>query len=241
MYIAIWFLGHIADPQIQPVKNTLDDRLKSEVHVKNKENICYQSMPPQTTQHQCIRRLKERIYSGLPGCLCRVRKATAVSSEALQNSTLEIQGSREFVQQVTLGTSNILILRFPFPRTLTNHIDVSNIGGPKVLFYRRMQVLSIGQLHWSGYVNACIHLIGRSVIQLRAVIFSNACLLPPLVGPFSLLVASPYSFLDVGLDFQASKMGQRCEKRRAASRKLTCLVSSSDNCCFTVDSQKRHC
>jgi len=32
----------------------------------------------------------------------------------------------------------------------------------------------------SGYVTPCIVLIGRSVIQLRAVIFSNACLVPPL-------------------------------------------------------------
>ena len=59
--------------------------------------------------------------------------------------TLEIQISRksEFAQQVNLGTSNILTPWFPWPSTLTNHIGVSDIGGPKaLLFYRR--VLSIG-------------------------------------------------------------------------------------------------
>jgi len=37
----------------------------------------------------------------------------------------------EFAQCVILGTSNILSPRFPWPRTLTNHIGVSDIGGPK--------------------------------------------------------------------------------------------------------------
>jgi hypothetical protein len=31
----------------------------------------------------------------------------------------------------------------------------------------------------------------------------NLCDTAPRVGPFSFLVARPYSFLDVGLDFQA--------------------------------------
>ena len=110
----------------------------------------------------------------------------------------------EFAQWVTLGTSNILTPRFPWPRTLTNHIGVSDIGGPKaLLFYRpdTARVLSIGQLRWSGYVTPCILLIGHSIILLRAVI--SKCILgaAPRVGPFSLLVARPYSFLDVGLDF----------------------------------------
>ena len=48
----------------------------------------------------------------------------------------------------------------------------------------------------------------RSVIQLCAVIFSNIgeewLDATPQVGPFSVLVARPYSFLNVGLDFQAT-------------------------------------
>ena len=64
----------------------------------------------------------------------------------------EIQSSRvstnlrEFAQRVTMGTSNILTSRFPWPRTLTNHIGVSE-GEPKALpFYRpdTARVLSIG-------------------------------------------------------------------------------------------------
>ena len=58
-------------------------------------------------------------------------------------------------------------------------------------------------------------MIGRSVIQLCAVIFSNAGGFEkyfqieggaaPRVEPFTLLVARPYNFLDVGLDFQVKK------------------------------------
>ena len=53
----------------------------------------------------------------------------------------------EFTQQVTLKTCNILTPRCPWPRTLTNHIGVSDVGGPKaLLFYRpdTARVLSIG-------------------------------------------------------------------------------------------------
>ena len=42
-------------------------------------------------------------------------------------------------------------------------------------------------------------LIGHSVIQLRALIFSNGA--APRVGPFSLLIARLYSFVDAGLGF----------------------------------------
>ena len=37
----------------------------------------------------------------------------------------------EFVQRVTLGTSNMLAPRFPWPGTLTNHVGVSDKGGAK--------------------------------------------------------------------------------------------------------------
>ena len=74
----------------------------------------------------------------------------------------------EFAQRVNLGTSNILTPRFPRPRTLTNHIGVSEIGGAK----------SVAVLP-SGYPTPIL-LIGRSVIQLCAVIFSHACLVPLL-------------------------------------------------------------
>ena len=50
---------------------------------------------------------------------------------------------------------------------------VSGIGGPKALLFRQVSN-PIGQLRWSGHVTPCILLIGRSFIQLRAVIFSNA-------------------------------------------------------------------
>ena len=47
----------------------------------------------------------------------------------------------------------------------------------------------------SGYVTPCILLIGRSVIQLRAVIFSNACLVPPLeLGHFHYSLPDPTAF-----------------------------------------------
>ena len=60
-----------------------------------------------------------------------------------------------------------------------------------MLFYRSFTVLSI------------IIQIGRSVIQLRALIFSNARLVLPLeLGHFH--YSLPDSFPDVGLDFQAS-------------------------------------
>ena len=39
----------------------------------------------------------------------------------------------EFAQRVSLGASNILTPRFPWPTTLTNHMGVSDIGGPKAL------------------------------------------------------------------------------------------------------------
>ena len=94
--------------------------------------------------------------------------------------------------------------RSPKPRTLTNHIGVSDTGGAKSV--DRIRVSSIGSLRWSGYVTPCpcpILLIGRNVIQLCAVIFSNACLVPPLeLGRFHYF-ARPYSFLDMGLDIQA--------------------------------------
>ena len=41
----------------------------------------------------------------------------------------------EFAQQVTLGTSNIIPPQCPSPSTLTNHICVSDIGGPKALLF----------------------------------------------------------------------------------------------------------
>ena len=69
----------------------------------------------------------------------------------------------------------------------------------------KASLLSIGYLHWSGSVTPCILLIGCSVIQCVLSIDIFKCMLgaAPRVGPFSLLVARPYSFLDVGLDFQA--------------------------------------
>ena len=36
----------------------------------------------------------------------------------------------------------------------------------------------------------------------------------PRVGPFSLLVARPYSFLDVGLDFQANELPEPMKKMK---------------------------
>ena len=71
-----------------------------------------------------------------------------------------------------------------------------------LLFYRRIR-------QESGYVTPCIILIDRSVIQLSAGIFSNARLVPPLeflIFFFYILVAIPYDFLDVGLDFQANTL-----------------------------------
>ena len=51
------------------------------------------------------------------------------------------------------------------------------------------------ELRWSGYVTPYILLIGHSVIQLRAVIFSNACLVPPLqLGHFHYSLPDPTAF-----------------------------------------------
>ena len=48
-----------------------------------------------------------------------------------------VRAQFEFAQRVTLGANNILTARFPGIRTLTNHIGVSDKGGPKaLLFYR---------------------------------------------------------------------------------------------------------
>ena len=84
---------------------------------------------------------------------------------------------------------------------------VSGIGGPKALLFRQVSN-PIGQLRWSGHVTPCILLIGRSFIQLRAVIFSNA---PPgaLEGGPSQLAAGPYSSLELALDLQARSRNTR--------------------------------
>ena len=103
----------------------------------------------------------------------------------------------EFAQRDTLGPSNILTPRFPWPRTWTNHISVSDIGGAK-----SVAVLPTGYgksliylIYWSGYVTLCILQIGRSVIQLRAGIFSNTCLVPPLeLGHFHCSLPDPTAF-----------------------------------------------
>ena len=91
----------------------------------------------------------------------------------------------EFAQQVTLGTSNLFPPQCPCPSTLTNHIGVSDTGGPKaLLFYRSYTASHIywsAPLVWIGHpLGPCILLIGRSVVQSCAVIFSNARLVPPL-------------------------------------------------------------
>ena len=48
-------------------------------------------------------------------------------------SRVLVRAQFEFAQRVTLGMSNIIPPRYPSPSTLTNHIGVSDIGGPKVL------------------------------------------------------------------------------------------------------------
>ena len=64
----------------------------------------------------------------------------------LGTSTLKIQSSHESTICIC-SASHWVTPRFPWPRTLTNHIGVSDIGGPKaLLFYRpdMARVLSIG-------------------------------------------------------------------------------------------------
>ena len=80
--------------------------------------------------------------------------------------------------------------RFPWIRTLTNRIGVSDIGGAKkcCCFTDRIRQESYLLVHSAGLDTSppCTLLIGRSVIQLRPVIFSNARLAPHLrVGPVS--------------------------------------------------------
>ena len=100
----------------------------------------------------------------------------------------------EFAPRVTLRTSKILTPRFPWPRTLTNHIGVSDIGGLKALLFYRPDTARVLLVSSAG-LNTCILLIGRSVIQLRAGIFSNACLVPPLeLGNFHYSLPDPTAF-----------------------------------------------
>ena len=60
--------------------------------------------------------------------------------------TLRIMNLLSIVEQYTHYTHNILTPQFPCPRTLTNHICVSDIRGPIALLYRpdTARVLYIG-------------------------------------------------------------------------------------------------
>ena len=73
----------------------------------------------------------------------------------------------EFAQRVTLETSKILTPRFPWPRTLTNHICVSDIGGAKSLLFNRPDW---ARVYWLALLVWIRHPLyssdGRSVIQL---------------------------------------------------------------------------
>ena len=72
----------------------------------------------------------------------------------------------------------------------------------------------LAPLVWICLDTPFILLIGRIVIQLRADILKCMLGTAPRLGPFSLLVARPYSFLDVGLDFQARRYTGVCTKPR---------------------------
>ena len=52
-----------------------------------------------------------------------------------------------FAVRVTLGKSIILTLRFPWIRTLTKQICVSDIGGPKALVFYRPDMAS-SLIYW---------------------------------------------------------------------------------------------
>ena len=94
----------------------------------------------------------------------------------------------EFAQWVTPGTSNILTPRFACSRTLTYYIGVSDISGLKSYPESYLLFSSAG-------LDTSRLLIGHSVIQLRAVIFSTACLVPPLeLGHFRYSLPDPAAF-----------------------------------------------
>ena len=85
-------------------------------------------------------------------------------------------------------------------------------GGPKALLFYRSYTASILVSSagldlplWSGYVLYSSRvLLGRSVIACSDIFKRmHACMHAPRVESFSLLVATPYSFLDVGLDSKA--------------------------------------
>ena len=62
----------------------------------------------------------------------------------------------EFGQRVTLGMNNILTPQFPWPRTLANHIGVSDIGGAKsvavlLTVYGKSLIYWLAPLVWTRH------------------------------------------------------------------------------------------
>ena len=94
------------------------------------------------------------------------------------------------------------------PRTLTNHIGVSDIGGTKaLLFYRSYTASLINWLAPLVWIRHPLYSSDWSWCYPIACVYIFKCMLgsAPRVGPLILLVVRPYSFLDVGLVFQAKQ------------------------------------
>ena len=73
------------------------------------------------------------VVKASPTCVTDLFSRHKSASFGFWFSTLALSRAQfEFAQRFSLGTSNILTTRFPWTRTLTNHMGVSDKGGPKV-------------------------------------------------------------------------------------------------------------